>query len=401
MMFALFWLSIYFFIKGLKKNNFSFIYSGLFSAMLVLTADIAVTIFPIFILTFIFFYNKKKIIPALFSFLSPLTVYLFWILLRLKIYLSNIYYPTGFGVEKVSNFNFLQLYNPAFFPIISDSFALNFNFTIIIFIKHIRYFFVSLLNLTHPFNIPLISPSLFGLREYLLLIFIYLPIIFFMFIIFVKTIIDLFKKFRIYNNVNLYFILLSIILFLPVLQVGSIARYSFPVIVPLIFLITEGLFIFLNKLKLLKITRYLPIIIILLLIFFLPFWIINNPYPITSIKTEIMGSTVTDYIKNLKGDGIMSIYLPITYLTDKRMITLYPITEKLDFIIEFYNITYITFYLDENNPYLDFYKKTTNYIFEHPEKYKLLKIIEENYHPDIKDTLIPPNKNKFYIFLVK
>jgi len=397
MVFALFWLTIFFFIKGLKKSDFNFIYSGIFGAMLVLTSDLAVTILPIFILTFLFFYNKKKIVPALFSFLSALTAYLFWLLLKLKVYLGNIYYPIMDGfIENVNNFNIFQLYSPALFPLVSSFASYHSSPTITLFLKHIRYFFTVLLNLIPPFNIPMISPSLFGLKEYLLLIFIYIPIIFFISLTIIKTIINL-KKFKIYNNASLYFILLSIILLLPIMEIGSVPRHSIQVIAVLIFFITEGIFIFLNKLKLLKIMKYLPLVIILLL-FLLPFWIINNPYPITSLKSETIGSDAADYINILDGDGVMALNVPIAYLTDKREIPLYPNPEKLNFFIELYNITYIVFNFNEDDPYLQFHKRTFDYIFEHPEKYKLLKTIEENYNRDYD--LVPQN-NKFYVFLVK
>ena len=105
-----------------------------------------------------------------------------------------------------------------------------------------------------------------------------------------------------------------------------------------------------------------------------------------------------DYINILDGDGVMALNVPIAYLTDKREIPLYPNPEKLNFFIELYNITYIVFNFNEDDPYLQFHKRTFDYIFEHPEKYKLLKTIEENYNRDYD--LVPQN-NKFYVFLVK
>ena len=84
----------------------------------------------------------------------------------------------------------------------------------------------------------------------------------------------------------------------------------------------------------------------------------------------------------------------LNYLTSKRLITMPSDPSTLDLFIKIYNINYLLygghywFPFSEGEKKVVFNYKTIKYIREHPEKYRLIKTIEEEYgNVDRHDTI--------------
>ena len=90
--------------------------------------------------------------------------------------------------------------------------------------------------------------------------------------------------------------------------------------------------------------------------------------------------------------------LKLIYLTGHRMVGLYPRPEKLDYLIDYYDIKYIIF----GRIYTDIYYfdlDSIEFIKNNPNKFELIATIQEDYS-DFYVEDDPARTDEFYIYKV-
>ena len=89
----------------------------------------------------------------------------------------------------------------------------------------------------------------------------------------------------------------------------------------------------------------------------------------------------------------------LIYLTDNRIVGLYPVPEKLLSVISYYNISYIIFgkyyALD-----LGLSKNSAEFVMNNPDKFQHIATIKEEYPDEFYLNLIPNIKDEVYVYKV-
>lgn len=71
--------------------------------------------------------------------------------------------------------------------------------------------------------------------------------------------------------------------------------------------------------------------------------------------------------------------IALIYMTDMRVVGLYGKPEKLDFMLDYYNISYIVFGYTFTFDKFHLSEESARYVQAHPEKYELIQTIHEDY----------------------
>ena len=382
-------LSIYYFIKGVKFNDRkSLLAASILAGLVTLTVEQSIFLFPAFILTYIFFgkINLRTLsFPNLkYVLLSLLIVFLFfasWTGVKAYQYSINDYYPAGQNGQPVSteNFNLLQLLNPRYFEGYEPVIVGKFNTRILDYAYGIGYMFNTI-----PFLIPggldfSTMHSLLLPRHVAYMVLVYLPLALAVIVSLVFILDSLIKTKSIYNNTHLYVLLVFLIFIFPLTQYKCSSRYISVAFIFLYYLIGYGLFILCKRIP--KKSKILVPILLLLLI---PVWYVHNPYFLYSNEKVYYLRNTVDFVNdNLEEDAAMMVqtgYIyELQYLTDRRTVGLYPTSENLLPLIDYYGIDYIVFgkFYTWNRYF--YCKESIDYVMNHPGKFKLIGTIEENY----------------------
>ena len=422
MQLMLIFLSLYYFVRAVKFNEKkSVILASLFAGLLAITTDFVIFIFPAFILSYFIFSNKeiniKKFeLPDLkyiaLPFLFALIVYGAWTGIKYYQYSNNEYYPNGYLGTPLStqDLGLMQAINSRSFDeykYIAAEHAADAREGISEFIKRLSKNVGYMLNM-EPFSLPrglntATAGTLLFPRHIVYALLIYLPLAFAAFLGFFLTIKKFFKTRQIHNNIELYMLGLFIIFLSPVTQQFTDPRHSLPSYIFLFYFIGYGInHIFHKRQELFSKAIFVIAVLLLLLI---PFWHYSNNNFIFFNKTIIGPKNTGDFINdNLPKDAGMMVQAGYTaqllYLTDNRILGLYPIPEKLLSVIDYYNISYVIFGKYYTFGPLDLSKNSAEFVMNNPGKFQHVATIEEEYPDEFYLNLIPNIKDEIYIYKV-
>jgi hypothetical protein len=364
------------------------LYSSFFGLLTSLTTDHAILLVPsLIVIYFIFRYKTnfwKGITPLIFVTLS----YLFWISVKIYIYTNNEYYPAGWDgtIVNTSKWGLKELLSSLYFDEMEIYIPLGYSFEPL----HYIYPVVYMLNLViapWPANLRFSTIAALLSANYLPQLIIYSALSIggiYGFYLIIKLSIT--KKNLRGNGMLLSLILFFIFLF-PLTQKFTSTRFTITAIMFLYIIISLGLFELAKKLKFLKMYKICIVALILILFFYLPFYYSKNNYFILFKEKIVEENKTAEFLNQLPKDGIMAQigYTPeLNYLADKRVMAL-PITPDYMFLVDIYNISYLLYGGFYNKPFSEGDRENTiNYdtikhIVEHPEKFKLLKVVKENY----------------------
>jgi len=394
--------SIYFYVKGVKfYDKKSLLFASLFGVALALTVDHVIFLFPTFILSYIFF-NKEKInlkkfiFPnlkyAAIPFLITLLVYGSWLGVKAYQYSTNEYYPSGLEGAPISTegYGLIELLDPVSFKDYEPNRLRGFSTEI----KHYAFGLGYMFN-TKPFDVP--RGLNFTSMEYLLfpkhiiyMVLIYLPLAILVTICFLYILRGFIRTKKIFNRSNLFLILVFFIFIFPLSQKVSSPRYIYTDYIFLYYFIGLGLFIFFKRINILKFYKKLIPLIIILLLILVPFWYYyNNNFVLFTTKGVAVPKTVEFVNNNIEKDAAIMTQpgytVKLIYWTDNKILGLPPLSENLLPLINYYNVKYIlfgNFYTIDNYGYaIDSIK----FIQEHPEKFRLITTLDEDYNRGITD----------------
>ncbi|MBI4149114.1 glycosyltransferase family 39 protein [Candidatus Woesearchaeota archaeon] len=393
---ALFYGGMYYYLRGLQHHPKYFIHASLIGAALMLTTELAVFLIPALLLALLI-YKKGKLLPALAPILVMLLAFAAWSAVKYALYLQHPYYPDILGIAaSTENLNIMGVLNPAYFSATTEIATLGVITSPAVFAQHAFYIMRSLINLAYPFN--LIGPdNVILLHKWPLLLVIYLPLLICMLAGAYSAVRDTLKKRAFRDNHGLFMLGLAIILLPPIVDAGLTPRHQLQLIIPLAYFAAAGLWVILRKLRLLaQYTALFPYMLIAFAVIMAPLWIFTHPYPITAAQPLIQGKDAALFLSSLPGDGILDWgeMSTMTYLTDKRIITLPPNPDDLDFQIQYYNISYLSFL---KKPY--YASPTIPYIQSHPEKYRRIAAIPIRYPGDV--LVIGEQTNQYLIYQAK
>lgn len=411
---CLFFLSFYLYLKGIStvKGRYLFL-SALFGGLTFMTSDMMPFMLLLALLGafFIFGFRTgsglaiqcKKIFPLFLI----IMIYISCVLLpRFMVYSRHIYYAGGWEgrIEKVDEFGPRQLINPILFP---NSMSVNRDLT----------FRVDL----NPIHIKERVFSLISLYKYddtfynwLILIFIALPVI----LLFFKLLsaaatyfndrqggLEAFNR----DKTDLYFAVITIGFFYPVIYSGYIARYSIAAIPFLAYFLSKGVDIFLSlkvmkKLASRKALRYFGIFMII----FITIMIMkkSHHFIFTLGRVETCDKAGA-YLDALPKDGVLAEGLlsdALVYNCHKRVVTLprslllKPAKEQIELSIRVFDLNYVLlseFWKIESAPY-----PAIAYIRDNPDKFVLIKTIYENYDQGLSSNTWRKD-DTFYIYEIK
>lgn len=422
MQIMLIFLSLYFFVKAIKfSEKKSALLASLFGSLLAITSDHVVFIFPAFVLSYLLINNKPIDIKrlafpnlkyAVLPFLFALIVYGSWTGIKYYQYSNNEYYPNGYIGAPLSteDLGLRQAINSRFFDeykyIGTEQIATK-REGMVEFAKRLALNGGYMLNI-EPFSLPRgLNTTTAGFllfpRHIAYAILLYIPLALIAFLGFLLTVKKFFKTRQIQNNIGLYMLGIFIIFLSPVTQQFSDPRHSLPSYVFLFYFIGYGInSLFSKKQELLPKAIYAIAILLILLI---PFWIYSNNNFIFSNKTLISAKNTAGFINNnIPKDAAFMVQAGYTtqllYLTENRIIGLYPIPEKLLPVIDYYNISYVVFGKYYTFGPLGLSKKSAEFVINNPDKFQHIATIEEEYPDEFYQDLIPNIKDEVYIYRV-
>lgn len=380
--------TLYFYLLFLKKRMFRHsIYSSFFAILLGLTTDHALFLIPSLIVFYLLFGKNTKIKYAVIPLIFAILAYSSWIGVRFYIYSSNEYYPAAVDgtIVKTSEFGLRQLLSPHFFEEEQKKYStFGYNFKPSHYIQNIvEMLNLKVLSLPRGLRLSNIVDFLSPYLIFLVIVYASLLIIA-VYGIYEITKLTLKKGFK--ENGLLLSVLLFVVYVFPIMQANVYFRYIVTAIIFLYLIISYGIFSIAQKLKLLKYYKTAIILVTLILILYLPFYYSSNSHFILSKKKIIESANTAKFINLLPKDGIMAqVGYPaeLDYLTDKRVMA-WPIDTEHMFLVDMYNISYVIygeFYGGTFRSYAKVDNDLIDYINDHPNKFKLLKIIEEDYLP--------------------
>src|SRR3989338_1652911 len=389
-MLMLFSLSIYFYAKGLILDRKNMHIAAFFGAITALTTDHVVFLIASFIAAYIIFRNDKiKLRQALIPVVLTIIFYSFILITRVYVYTHNGYYPTGVDgvIEKVSDFGARQIFAPAFFP---ETMELVFSKSSIL--VNALFIFGYMFNIV-PFIIPSALNrntigTLFSDNMTLFFTIIKLAIYLALFFFFIYGIYHLFnqlKNKKTKNNANLFMLFIFLFFMFPVTQRITTIRMVLMATIPLYYFIAFGIdkISFSNSLR-----KYFSFIMIIILLASPIYWVFNNRNFILANGKLVEAGNTAVFLNSLPGEGVISQvgYSPeLNYQTGKRIITIPSDPANLYWILKEYKISYLLYgqryweKFSENNKGSVFNYDTINHIRENPQKFRLLKVIEEDY----------------------
>jgi len=410
--------AIYLYVKWAKHGDKkSILGASIISGILGITTDHVVFLLPSFALSYLLL-NRKRIIlrklnfPNLKYAILPvvfiLVFYGFWLGVRTYHYSSSDYYPAGLegAPIKTKNFGLTALMNPKYF----EGFDLkNAQPGIIPRLKNVAYIFGYMFN-TEPLSIArglnlatmkfLLSPWHVAYA-----VFIYLPLVLATIYGFFLIIRDFFRTRKIYNNVDLYILLLFLIFLFPITQRAASPRFVYPAYIFLFYVMAHSMIALSGKIGISgKNAKTLFVVIVVLLLLLVPVWHYRNNHFVFSAEKYVFSEKTGEFInKNIgKADAIMTqpgYTYKLIYLTGNRVISLPENSKDLSFFLKYYNISYVLFgrfYTFDKYYYSD---DSAQLIKNSPDKFKLIATVKEDYTKFLNPE-DPASTDEVYIYKV-
>jgi hypothetical protein len=410
-------MSIYFYLKGVKEGKLkSIILAALFGGITAFTTDHVIFLFPAFGLIYILF-NKRKIDLSKLKFynlhyaLLPVVVMLLiygsWFGIKAYQYSNFEYYPSGYeGTPvKTEGFGITHLFDPHNFEDYTTKGGLAVN------VKNIAYNMGYIFNM-EPFSIPRgVNFTTMGfLLKPIHLVYmaiIYLPLAILTALGVFYSVYNTFKNKvnqKFYHNSGLFMLLMFILFASPMFYGAASPRYIYPSYLFLFFFAATGIVYGLSKVNLGAISKKIPIYLTIFIILLIPVWAAYNNHIITYSKVVYGAQNTADFINsNLsKKDVIMSqpgYAYKIIYLTDNKVVGLYPQHEKLYDVINYYDVDYIVAGRYYTKDAYHLARETAEYIQKNPEKYELIATISEDYSDFFLD-VDKASSDEVYIYKV-
>lgn len=393
---GLFSLNIYLFLRAFRtKRLLDFLLAGMTGGLVFMTADITtVLLLPAYVLGWISLTKKGTVgwrlglIPLI---LMCALFFVFVILPRYKVFSTHTYYPAAKGgrIERVDNFNLIQLTQPIYFRRSHDLYK---HITKVqLDYKRIRSVFLTLVSYS---NWDGITQRKIGFLEYAILIIILIG-------------------FFLNNHNRAYIFLRSLFICasIPILNIqthpGNVRFVILAVIPAAIFwgIGFGGLFDRL-KIGILKDTMIKGgICLIALSIIYCN---IKNPikrYSIFRLKKDVETQRLAEYINRLPRDGVMieGHSEALTYTSNKKVVIL---PEGTDYVVDDIELSVKEFDLNyvvlSDFPFLiGAYKAippNMRYITDNPSRFKLINTIVEEYKPNSNRWI---TGNKYYVFEIQ
>jgi hypothetical protein len=412
--------AIYFYTKGIKfEDKKSILASSFLAGILSITSDHAIFLLPAFALSYLFFNSKKLdfkklIFPNIGYALIPVLVifvmYGSWLGVKAYQYSANEYYPAGIeGTPiKTGNFGILQLINPTSLEDYEPEAGLQ-GPVLISRLKNFAYNFGYMLNM-EPFSIPrgvnlatykmLLSPI-----HIFYALFIYLPLGILTIASFLFILKKIWQEKKIYNNAILYVLILFLIFIFPITQKVSSPRYIYFAYPFLYLVLGYGAIESYGRLKLIRehkqIFASIATAFFILLLFA---WVYNHNYIVLLNEKAVSAQNTGNFINaNLPaGAGIMAqpgYSYKIIYLTDNRVIGLPSNPDRLEFFINYYNISYIVFGRYYSWDKYHYSIDSVKFIQENPDRFRLIATIPEDYSKFYSEEN-PVSTDEVYIYEV-
>lgn len=392
----LIFLSLYYYVKGIKLDDkISILLSTIFGSLLAITVDHVIFLFPSFALSYLILNSKKPnlkkfIFPNLkYALIPVIFVLLFygsWSYIKFSQYSSYDFYPNGLEGAPVDtkNLPLLAVLSPTFFddftePLITPG--------LISFIKKLVFQFGYMFNI-EPFSIPLginfttMKYLLFS-HDVVLMFILYLPLA----VIAAKGIFeitkDIINKKSIYGNINLYMVGIFLFFLFPITQKMTTPRFVYTSYVFFFYFIAYGFYSsFMKKKDSIPHSKFLALILILILT--LPFWFYTHSTLFTSTDKFVSAYRTGEFIRNNIGEDKAIIAqqgytAKVNYLTNNRVIGLYPDPKRLFEIIEYFDIDYLIFGKRYTYDAHHYSVETTDYVKSNPDKFELIATINEDY----------------------
>ncbi|MEM4259847.1 MAG: hypothetical protein QXG00_01275 [Candidatus Woesearchaeota archaeon] len=392
------------------KNFYLLLLSSLLGFIFAFSTDKVIFLIPIMLLMIIFYSSNRKNIVQYIPVAVTCIGYALVLIIRLSSFLHHDYIPIGVDglVEDVRQFGIGQLISPFSFSE-GQKFA---TFRISIDPIQMAAAFGYSINIV-PFNIPTVLDrsdftQLINLRNILLVIIIYIPIMLFILYGFIKNL----KR----NHFITLFAIITSFVFLTGLASN---RHLIFFLIPLFYFFAEGVTAFIdnkfqknnsqyslkhqnninyknntkkfdifgnsNKEKILLIA----ISVLLVTLFLIP----KHSFSLTREKV-VQGYSVAEYINSIQEEKVFvqtGYSIEQAYLLNKKVYGLVADTNKMLKYIDYFGIDYIVI---GSKKWTHIDEPSINYIKSHPEKFKLIKTINETYpFPETPDT--------FYIFSVE
>ncbi len=381
----LFLLTIHYFISFVEERSAKAgLIASVFGALHAMTTDHTLLLIPALVLTAFFFSRKKVSWGVLIPIFVTVVFYLIWIGIRVYVYTHYEYYPAAMDGTPVSTegWGVRELLSPHYFDEKYVPFGIVFELT------HYLYPIFYMLNVQffpwpHSLTFQTIG-TLFSLKLLPQLL-IYAGLVGTAIIGIVAIFNDAVKSgFK--RNALLWMLVMFAIFFAPAAQILTSTRYVQIANIFLYGIIGLGIVSFFRAVKQEKRLRlHFAAAVGMCLILLIPYVIHNHYFMLTKEKIVELRKTAP-FIQGLPKDGIMAQfgYSPeLNYLTTKRVMTLPESVEDLS-PIDLFNISYVLYgeyYLDTFETGKMFNYDIIDYIRKHPERFKLLAVVEERYEP--------------------
>ena len=389
--------SIYFYILYLKQSNKIDLWLSAISGFLLgITTDFVILLI-LGLIAILFIYGKESYrLKAYIPIVSTIISYFLWVFIRLYTYSTYKFYPASWDgtIVKVSEFGIMSLISTNNFREIAtylpNALPLGISFDFFHYVYPMIYM-LTLVIAPWPSGLRFSDMTILFSMKYLLQLVVYT-------LLSIGGIYGLYKigkqilAKRIKKNGMLLVLILFVIFLLPLMQEVTSMRFQVQAIIFLFIIINYGFFQLAKTFKFLRLFKVFIAVIILILILYLPFYYLENNNFVLSQEKVVEATKTAKFINQLPGEGVMAqigYNQELAYLTNKRVMAL-PIHPDYMFLIDMYNISYLIyggFYMkpfsEENKDKVITYY-TIKHIREHPEKFKLLEVMEEYYLPKDK-----------------
>lgn len=408
--------SIYFYVKGVKfDDKKSVAYATIIGSILAVTSDHVVFLFPALMLSYLFFNSKKPdfrkfFFPNLRYLILPLffilLLYGSWTYIKFYQYSDVEYYPNGYEGTPVNtqDLGLFQLISPQNFDDYRGTYIKQ---GIISTLKRVAFNFGYMFNM-EPFSIP--RGLNFTTMQYLLhprhtayMFVIYLPLALIALFAFLHTILDFARTKQVHNNVNLFIIALLLVFAIPVTQKFASPRYILTSYIFLYYLISYGTVLLLQRKWKSQLHKIIPVTVVLLLLL-VPFWHYHNNHFVFFTSSVVASQKTGDFINaNIPKEANLMVQpgyaVKLIYLTGNKIVGLHHDPQRLDYLIDYYNISYIVFGRYYTWDALQLSRESAEYILNKPDKFRLVATVEEDY-TQFRPRESPASTDEVYIYQV-
>jgi len=382
--------TIYNYIKFLKLNSFpDMVYSSIFGILSGFASDYSLFLIPSLIVIYCFFKGKTRLWVAAIPLLIVILAYSSWLGVRMITYMSHDYFPAAWDgtVVRTEEWGLRQLISDHYFPEMEKYVPFGISLDPLHYVYPVLYM-ADLVIAPWPDGLRFSTIGTLFSKEFVLQLLIYLLLFIFAFYSVCSMTFRVIRK-KSWHDSVLLTLLLFLIFLVPLHQKIVSTRYTLTSIIFLFILISYGLYEIMRRFRLESAHRNLISLIIVLLLVYLPFYYLNSPYFIFSKEKIVQGHKAAEFLNQLPKDGVMAQigYTPeLAYLSSKRVIALAINPEDMMKIVDMFGINYFVY----GESYYIPYSKSADgsriinydaikYLAEHPEQFRLIKVIEETY----------------------